>query len=1124
MAFQSCRAPSQARRHSRSFSHPLDTALGHGKKANASSRDEPNVFAKDVQDRSTPFSMPGSRVYESSNVSDGRLRPGAKEMEIGHCATCGSTVKWPRNLSVFRCTVCLMVNDVRQSGAESWEQSENRTDEKLPVLSLRRTAILIDRCIRLHLQSRLIPGHDIQWKSGKTLQAQRCTHSGQKRDLQQETSKSSLSHGRSDDTMLDVDYARYDYLQDREEQPFRAEMPTLSYSLPVLRVQARPDAGALPRPLRLVQLATLPPARPLQSAGLQASQCREKATSPSIFRLLEHYIIYCFRDINCLNASFSSHKPAAPIRSVSEDTAAALPKVHYNSDMPQTVGELFEMDAKTLLLGDVAENGGLNRPQINWTELQNWYQAILDAGQDWRLRLKDYLSHASPNAILTAEDEVIIEADFTDSRKHLHRTLLKASETLLRRPGRPIQTTEDCRFLVFLAANPLLHRSESNDDESVRQEGNVGGMGEVEPPLRIASKYLNCHAGIIKRILGMLANLPQANHRSMISWWTQCPNEEFQRLVDLVGGFVTHRLMRQRRKSQGASTREVTRVLVPEFSASGLGGSAQLHAALARDAKMVNSGNPMEFVNYRDDWQIKVAAKVMSLLVLANRSNYSRPQRHIHSNLSRAQRASSAHRSALDATRSNSTPASKGRSRYSDLIGHDCGQLLPTNAFYNTVLDYCDLIADFEAWENQKQVFSFCQYPMFLSLWAKIRILEYDARRQMEIKARQAFFSSIMTRQAESQFLVLKVRRECLVEDSLRGVSEVVGASQEDIKKGLRIAFAGEDGVDAGGLRKEWFLLLVREVFDPVHGLFVYDDDSRYCYFNPYTFETSDQFFLVGVVLGLAIYNSTILDVALPPFLYRKLLASGSCPNGFVTSAARPALEYTLADLGEFRPTLASGLQQLLEYDGDVEETFCHDFVVESERYGQSVQVPLCPNGEQKALTNSNRAEFVKLYVKHLLDISVSRQFEPFKRGFFSVCGSNALSLFCPEEIELLIRGSAETLDVSALRAVAIYDGWKKRTVVEDEALIEWFWELFGEADTKQQRALLCFITGSDRLPAMGATSLIIKISCLGNEAQRFPIARTCFNMIGLYQYASKEDLHTKLWRAVAESHGFGLK
>jgi E3 ubiquitin-protein ligase HECTD2 len=50
-------------------------------------------------------------------------------------------------------------------------------------------------------------------------------------------------------------------------------------------------------------------------------------------------------------------------------------------------------------------------------------------------------------------------------------------------------------------------------------------------------------------------------------------------------------------------------------------------------------------------------------------------------------------------------------------------------------------------------------------------------------------------------------------------VSEVVGSSQEEVKKGLRIEFIGEEGIDAGGLRKEWFLLLVREVFDPNHGM-----------------------------------------------------------------------------------------------------------------------------------------------------------------------------------------------------------------------------------------------------------------------------------------------------------------
>jgi E3 ubiquitin-protein ligase HECTD2 len=145
--------------------------------------------------------------------------------------------------------------------------------------------------------------------------------------------------------------------------------------------------------------------------------------------------------------------------------------------------------------------------------------------------------------------------------------------------------------------------------------------------------------------------------------------------------------------------------------------------------------------------------------------------------------------------------------------------MIPTSSFYNTLLDYADLVADFETWESRSSKFSFCQYPFFLSIYAKIHILEYDARRQMESKAREAFFDSILSRKAVSQFLVLKVRRECLVEDSLRSVSEVVGSVQEEVKKGLRIEFVGEEGVDAGGLRKEWFLLLVREVFDPNHGM-----------------------------------------------------------------------------------------------------------------------------------------------------------------------------------------------------------------------------------------------------------------------------------------------------------------
>lgn len=316
-------------------------------------------------------------------------------------------------------------------------------------------------------------------------------------------------------------------------------------------------------------------------------------------------------------------------------------------------------------------------------------------------------------------------------------------------------------------------------------------------------------------------------------------------------------------------------------------------------------------------------------------------------------------------------------------------------------------------------------------------------------------------------------------------------------------------------------------VTDAVIGLFIYDEDSKYCYFNPCCFESSEQFFLVGVLLGLAIYNSTILDVPLPPFAFKRLLAGAPQPSGTnpppTSTPSRSSYKCTLDDLAEYRPALARGLRSLLDFEGDVAETFCHDFVAQIDRYGEAVEVPLCPGGEKRPVTNANRREFVDLYVQYLLDTAVTRQFQPFRRGFFTVCGGNALSLFRPEEIELLVRGSEEPLDVTSLRAVATYDNWPAKQP-ESEPVVQWFWEFFEQTQPSAQRKLLSFITGSDRIPAMGATSLNIRLACLGEDSPRYPVARTCFNMLGLYRYPTREKLERMLWEAVIYSEGFGLK
>lgn len=77
-----------------------------------------------------------------------------------------------------------------------------------------------------------------------------------------------------------------------------------------------------------------------------------------------------------------------------------------------------------------------------------------------------------------------------------------------------------------------------------------------------------------------------------------------------------------------------------------------------------------------------------------------------------------------------------------------------------------------------------------------------------------------------------------------------------------------------------------------------------------------------------------------------------------------------------------------------------------------------------KKLTLVRRAEFVRLYVEFHLTTSIQSQFAAFSAGFHEVVAGNSLSLFKGEELELLVRGSDEQLDVEQLKGVTEYKGW----------------------------------------------------------------------------------------------------
>jgi hypothetical protein len=171
-------------------------------------------------------------------------------------------------------------------------------------------------------------------------------------------------------------------------------------------------------------------------------------------------------------------------------------------------------------------------------------------------------------------------------------------------------------------------------------------------------------------------------------------------------------------------------------------------------------------------------------------------------------------------------------------------------------------------------------------------------------------------------FLYMEVRRHNLIEDTLNFVSNPL----LNFRKQLKVKFVGEQGVDEGGVKKEFFLLVIRQLFDPDYGMFTYSDKTRFFWFNPLSFEPKIKFELIGIILGLAFFNNVILDIKFPSVIYKKILG----------------LETTLNDLREIDPELFNNLNYLLTTkETNLKETLCSTFTVIVDQFGEKISVPL---------------------------------------------------------------------------------------------------------------------------------------------------------------------------------------
>ncbi|PVZ97366.1 hypothetical protein BB558_006670 [Smittium angustum] len=425
-----------------------------------------------------------------------------------------------------------------------------------------------------------------------------------------------------------------------------------------------------------------------------------------------------------------------------------------------------------------------------------------------------------------------------------------------------------------------------------------------------------------------------------------------------------------------------------------------------------------------------------------------------------------------------------------------------TCVFYNDVInEYIDIKDDFHQYKIVEG-FSFSNYAFILNPLTKNEIIKLENSMTMRTELQDSFFHAMFAG-VTCPYLVLEIRRDWLVRDTM---CQLQLKTPSDLRKQLKVRFVGEEGIDEGGVQKEFFQLLVREMFDEKYGMFYANQDSNACWLvaEPEADELYlQEIKLMGMVLGLAIYNGVILNIHFPLALYKKLLG----------------IPVYLNDLKQLDPDLYTSLIKILHvYTKEEIELTDQTFEITIKQIGRTQQAQLLPDGNQYKLEDHNKIEFVNSYVDYIFNLSCDKQFELFREGFLDIVGNTFVMNLCPNELELIICGSSD-LDFDVLDKATVYDGGYSR----ETPVIEYFWEVVKEFSTEFKKKLLFFTTGSDRVPIGGLSRMRFVIVKNGIDSHRLPTSHTCFNALLLPEYNSKAKLKELLITAINNAEGFGM-
>uniref|UniRef100_H2Z542 HECT-type E3 ubiquitin transferase n=1 Tax=Ciona savignyi TaxID=51511 RepID=H2Z542_CIOSA len=391
----------------------------------------------------------------------------------------------------------------------------------------------------------------------------------------------------------------------------------------------------------------------------------------------------------------------------------------------------------------------------------------------------------------------------------------------------------------------------------------------------------------------------------------------------------------------------------------------------------------------------------------------------------------------------------------------------------------------------------------------------------------------------------IRIHRSRLVED---GFEQLAAMQANSLKGVIRVKFINdlgldEAGIDQDGVFKEFLEEIITKVFNPDMNLFkVTAGGDMKLYPSPLS-HLQDQHLLlfnfVGKILGKAIYEGIVLDIPFANFFLRNLQGQ-----------QHTALYSPIDELPSLDPEFYKNLTWIKRYEGDISDLDL-TFTYEEDIMGSVHSHELIPGGAATPVTNENRIMYIHTLAHYRLHTQILQQTKAFISGFRAVIPKSWTSMFSAPELQRLISGDNVDVDLTDLKKHVVYYGGFHST----HRVVRWLWDILERDYSSSERsAFLKFVTSCSRPPLLGFVHLQpqFSIRCVEvpddedtgdtvatvlrgflrlpsksrrahNYNHRLPTASTCFNLLKLPNYPSKDVLRDKLKQAIANNTGFEL-